>query len=218
MKKLFRKIAQPILAPIIFKVLNKKSQFKFEDIEITIFPGVFHPKYFYSTKVLLRYLKNINLSGKTLLELGAGSGIISFYASKKGAKVTATDISVNVIEGLTENKNKLDAGIEIIHSYLFESIPQTTFDYLLVNPPYFPKAPETEKDLAWFCGANFEYFENFFSSLKPFVNDSSNVIMVLSEDCNLDAIRAIAQNHDWGLHEVDKVKGKTETNYLYEIS
>jgi hypothetical protein len=41
--------------------------------------------------------------------------------------------------------------------------------------------------------------------------------MVLSEDCNIDNINAIAQNHGWGMHEVDKVKGKTETNFLFEI-
>ena len=54
-----------------------------------------HSSYFNS-------FKKLPLHGKIFLELGAGNGLISIYAAKKGAKVTATDINPVAVEFLRD--------------------------------------------------------------------------------------------------------------------
>lgn len=217
MKAWFRKVAQPVLAPLIFRWLNRDMNFSYEGITITVFRGVFHPKYFYSTKVILNFLDKIELEGKKLLELGAGSGIIAFYAEKKGAVVTASDVSNATIVGLLKNKEVLNSKISIVESDLFANIPTQHFDYVLINPPYFPKTPVNDKEKAWFCGENFEYFERLFSQLKAFMNEQAMVAMVLSEDCNIAYIKKLAVKYNIGFELIETCRGKTETNYIYRL-
>jgi release factor glutamine methyltransferase len=195
MKAWFRKVAQPVMAPLIFRWLNRDMNFSYEGITITVFRGVFHPKYFYSTKVILN---KIELEGKKLIELVAGSGIIAFYAGKKGAMVTASDVSKATIVGLLKNKEALNFKISIIESNLFANIPTQHFDYVLINPPYFPKTPVNDKEKAWFCGENFEYFERLFSELKAFMNGQATVTMVLSEDCNMAHVKKLVVKYNIG--------------------
>ncbi|KAL2087410.1 hypothetical protein ACEWY4_016238 [Coilia grayii] len=61
-----------------------------------------------ATLALCKFLENnrhqVNLKGKSVLELGAGTGIVSIVASLLGAWVTATD-APEVLEILTENFN-----------------------------------------------------------------------------------------------------------------
>jgi release factor glutamine methyltransferase len=79
--------------PLLVKYLSKTRVYNWEDIKLLIPPEVFHPGFFTSTQLLLQYLKRFSLNERSFLELGAGSGLIAIYAAKKGAMVTATDIS-----------------------------------------------------------------------------------------------------------------------------
>lgn len=81
---------------------RKPRSFSFEDLKLTILPTVFHPGIYLSTGILVEFLSTIDLKGKTFLELGAGNGLTSFVAAKKGAIVTATDINTKAIEGIQE--------------------------------------------------------------------------------------------------------------------
>ena len=69
-------------------------------------PEVFHPGFFFSTRLLLKLYQTIAIAGKSFLEPGCGSGLISIYAAKKGAIVTATDINPVAIEFLKKNSRQ----------------------------------------------------------------------------------------------------------------
>ena len=86
MKPRLKKITSPFLQWWFKKYYSKPRSFSYQDIDITISPGVFPPQYTFSTKILLKFLETLNLQGKTFLELGCGSGIISLYAAKKGGR------------------------------------------------------------------------------------------------------------------------------------
>jgi predicted nicotinamide N-methyase len=53
--------------------------------------------------LLSEYLLSLPLQGKSVLELGAGTGLSSIVASKLGAKVLSTDGSEQVIQKLQDN-------------------------------------------------------------------------------------------------------------------
>ena len=77
--------------------------------------------------------------GKSVLEIGTGSGIVAMYASKLTDKVTATDINFDAIMLAESNfkANNID-NIELIFGNLFEPIKERKFDVILFNTPYLP--------------------------------------------------------------------------------
>lgn len=215
-----------ILKKILFKVLQPAHKwytssprfFEYKGIDVVVYPGVFFPKWILSTTFLLDHLETIDVKQKRFLELGAGSGIISFRAALRGAIVTASDISELAIEGLTKNSERLGLKIDIVKSDLFESIRMEAFDLVVINPPYYPKNPMNEVEMAWYCGGGFEYFKALFAQLGNYVESSSQVLMILSEDCNLKAITEIANGYGWELNRILTKKKWGEENFIFEIS
>ncbi|MFN0274521.1 MAG: methyltransferase [Chitinophagales bacterium] len=215
--QILKKIFAGTLQPIIAKRINKTSFYKWNDITLRIPAGVFHPKYFFSTKYLLNYVLQLPIAGKTFLELGAGSGLISIAAAKNNAHVTATDISKRVIHALFENATSNNVQIHITESDLFDAIPFHVFDLIAINPPYYPKYPKNELENAWYCGENFEYFEKLFQQIGNYVDINSKTLMVLSEDCNLERIFLIARKYNFTFIEVHTKKFYWERNYIFEL-
>ena len=208
----------PVLQPLYWKFVSKTRSYSYKSIRILVYPGVFYPGFILSTRIFLRFIDRLEIEGKTLLELGAGSGILSLLAAQKGAKVTSTDINPLAISNITDNmkRNKLD--LTIIQSDLFREIWQRPFDYILINPPFYPKSPANFAQMAWYCGENFEYFEDFFQHLNPFYGDETIVLMLLSEDCNIEKIKQIAAKHSFELTEVHKKKKMGEWSIIFTIN
>lgn len=218
MKSIQKFFAHHAYRPLLVRYLARERMYRYGNLWIKVLPGVFHPGFFFSTHFLLQHLLRFNLQKKTVLEPGAGSGLISFTAEQNGAVVTATDLAKKAIENLRLNKAILNSGITILHSNLFESIPVTAFDYIVINPPYYPKEPGSDAGLAWYCGSGFEYFEKLFKGLSLFVTPETKTLMVLSEDCDLQRIRGIASANNFSMKEVSRKKFWWEWNYIYEIT
>jgi len=218
MKSLFRSLAHYLIRPLIQVYLIRERSYKYKNIQVKILPGVFHPGLFFSTGLLLEYIASFDLKEKTFLELGAGTGLISFYAETKEARVTATDLSSRAIQNLEINKSSLHSGITILKSDLFDQIPLQPFDFIIINPPYYPKKPISEDQLAWYCGEHFEYFEKLFSSLAPFIHSLSNILLVVSEDCNIMQIGDIASKNGFLLMEKMRKKIWWEWNFILEVT
>lgn len=206
-----------LVRPIVQWYLKRERSYHYQGITLHVSPGVFHPGLFFSTKFLLQYLSGLDLQGKTFLEPGAGTGLISFFAEKKGAVVTSSDLSNLAIENLQKNKSLLQSKNSIVKSDLFDEIPLQTFDFIVINPPYYPGNPSSESQLAWYCGSEFEYFEKLFSQLSGFIHPFSKIILVLSEDCDNMRISSIAAKNHFLLQERLRKKFWWEWNYIYEV-
>jgi len=216
------------LAPLLRKLAklytSKEREFSFspaawkgKDIKVIIKPGVFHPGLFISTKILLNFVNDLNLASTSFLELGAGSGIISILAAKKGALVHASDISRTATENIKLNAEMNNVKINVIESDLFKGIPRQEFDIVIINPPYYKKDPETEEEYAWFCGSNYEYFTTLFDSLPSYINSNSKVYIILSEVCNISEIKSIGESNGftWNIEIRKSVWG--EKNFIYSL-
>jgi len=77
-------------------------------------PGVFHPGLFFSTKLLIEYISEYDLNDKNILELGAGSGLISVYCAKLKANVTASDINPIAVENINQNAKLNSVNIKVV--------------------------------------------------------------------------------------------------------
>lgn len=210
-------ILTPILKPMALRFMAADRLYRYKGLRLVIKAGVFHPGMFFSTQVLLRFLEKQPLEGKSLLEMGAGSGLISMMATRWGANATATDISPTAIDGLLQNAKSNHLSIHIVHSDLFGRLPaDQVFDYILINPPYYPKDAATEAEQAWYCGAEFGYFQKLFAQLAT--RRFGKCFMILSEDCQIETISKIAGEHGFALLPEEKQKRLWEWNFIYRIS
>lgn len=66
-----------------------------------------------TTKCLLEYLRQRELNGKTVIDLGTGTGILSVYAAKRGASVLAVDINGTALEWARKNFKRNDVQVEV---------------------------------------------------------------------------------------------------------
>jgi release factor glutamine methyltransferase len=217
MKKLIRYIMGRTYRPLLVRYLSKERTYRYRDIRLAVPPQVFHPGFFFSTRLLLNQVKGEALKGKTLLEPGAGSGLLSIAAAKRGASVTATDINRTAVEYLQLNALRNRVPLRIIHSDLFESIPPQPFDYILINPPYYKKRPLTELDHAWYCGEQGEYFSRLFEGIGGYMHPSSKAWMVLCDGCDMDMIQELAAKNGVKLKLVSEKKNLVETNFIFRL-
>ena len=162
-------------------------------------------------------MKKLPLQNKSLLEPGAGSGLISIYAAQNGATVTATDVNPIAVEYLGENSRRNNVRINIIESDIFSRVPAESFDIIAINPPYYKKNPESLADYAWYCGENGEYFENLFSGLKKYMHSESVVLMVLCDGCDIGMIKKMADQKGYEMNKIQTKKNVLEKNFIYRI-
>lgn len=212
-----KKLVFPFLSKWYERNNGRTQIYKNKGIKLSVLPEVFHPGYFLSTNILLDFILSKDLNNKKVLELGAGSGFISFYLAKNcGAIVTASDLNLKAIEGLRLNKEKLQIPIEIITSNLFENIDLETIDMILINPPYYPKNATNNRETAFYCGEDFDYFTQLFQGLKKCKRDCT-IYMILSEDCQIGQITLLANKKSLVLKEVHRKRKMREWNIIFEV-
>lgn len=203
--------------PLLVKYLSRNRRYNSHGVSLEVPPEVFHPGFFFSTKFLLRAVSRLSLNNRSLLELGAGSGLIAIYASMHGATATASDINPVAIEYLHKNRLRNQASLRVIHSDLFTNIPLEAFDIIAINPPYYKQDPHSPEDYAWYCGKKGEYFENLFNGLGNYMHEQSVVLMTLCDGCDLEMIRTMAALKGFRLVCNHETRNILEKNFIFSI-
>ena len=206
LRKIFKSTASLLLVPATRWYLRKERNYHFRGIKIKIPPTVFHPGLFPSTRFLLSFLEKQELASKSFLELGCGTGLISVWAAQQKAIVTACDLNPIAVLACEMNSRNNGVKVKTFHSDLFDVIPQTQFDWVVINPPYYARNANDNNDLAWNCGENFEYFKKLFFGLPNYIHPNSQVIMVLTQACDISAIQRIAHENKFVFELRDEQK------------
>lgn len=149
--------------------------------------------------------------------MGSGSGLISIFAAKQNALVTACDISPAAVKCTRENAQKNGVKVSVFQSDLFSDIPAQHFDFIAVNPPYYKKHPRSVEENAWYCGEDLEYFQRFFQQVQNFMSSSSNIFMVLSDECDLAGIQKVAESNQLIFKLVHEKRTAWETQFIFNI-
>jgi len=217
MRKTIKQLTTRIYKPLLVKYLSATRMYTYKGIRLVIPPAVFHPGFFFSTRLLLRYIASLPLKNKMFLELGAGSGLIALDAARQGALVTATDINPVAIQSLEMNARSNGIPLTIIKSDLFTDLPQQAFELIAINPPYYKKQPRTAAEYAWYCGERGEYFEHLFKGLRNYIHAQSVVLMVLCDGCDIQMIKDIAAQHGFKMNCVQTTKNWVEVNFIFKI-
>jgi release factor glutamine methyltransferase len=219
-KLLRRKIYSWFAKPVISWYLRKERPYTYKNLVLRVPPGVFHPGFFFSSEFMARFIDRLDLRGRKLLEVGAGSGLLSLIAFSKGADVTCLEINASAIPALRSNFEKNFSGrpgFKIYQSDLFEKIPVQEFDVIVVNPPYFFKDPENDSSYAWYCGRSGRFFSDFFKHARPYLQEKGEILMCLAENCDIRRIQEIAMSAGYQGSCIHSEKVKWEMNFLYRF-
>jgi release factor glutamine methyltransferase len=211
-----------ILKPFLKRYLKRERRYSYNGLTLKIAPGVFHPGYFFSTRVLVDFVSTLPLKGASFCEPACGSGIISLHAYKQGAHVTAFDINTDAVNKLKENfssnfPDDSNDNFKVLVSDVFTNIPHESFEYVVINPPYFFKNASTLEEHAWYCGNNGEFFQKLFSQLPAYVNKASKIFMILADNCEIEKIKRLGEHHGFSMELHATFKVKWEKNYIFKI-
>lgn len=199
-------------------LLRFETKARFDDLSLIVKKGVFHPSFFFSSGYFYDFILRLPLQNKRFLEIGCGSGLLSLAAAKKKAIVTAIDISSAAVENTRQNFKRnfgTTVSAHILHSDLFSNLSPQTFDVIVVNPPYFFKAPAHESQYAWYCGTEGEYFQRLFADIGNYTHAKTEIYMILADNCDITRIRSLAEKHRIVFSLVEERIIKWEKNFIF---
>jgi release factor glutamine methyltransferase len=159
--------------------------------KLQVFPGVFHPRYFGSSSILTRFIDSLPLRGKSFLEVGCGSGVVSLCAARRGAQVTAVDINPEAVRCTSANAARNELPVDCRIGDVFSAVESMRFDVIAWNPPYLPGVPQSLPKAAFFGGDDFEVIRRFAAALKSHLNQDGAAYTIVSADIDVEKIEGI---------------------------
>lgn len=117
---------------------NRESQdLTIDDVTVRVNKEVFTPDPALTNSSLV-VLNNLpDLTGKSVLDVGTGCGILAIHAALHGAsRVTAVDINPDAVANARENVQRygLEKTVEVVQTNLFDGLTQQ-YDLILANLP-----------------------------------------------------------------------------------
>lgn len=100
-------------------------------------PGVYAPQE--DTELLAAALADEPVPpGADVLDVGTGSGALALAAARRGARVTAVDVSRRAVCTARLNARRAGLSVQVVRGNLFDPVRGRMFDLVLTNPPYVP--------------------------------------------------------------------------------
>jgi release factor glutamine methyltransferase len=166
--------------------LHTISHARMHGFELTIPPTVFHPALYFTSGILASEILKMNLSGKRVLDVGCGSGILSLAAATGGAFVTAIDTNPAAVAATRSNlrSNGLDDRVRALLMSVDELLadPSQRFDVLVTNPPYYQADAHTIEESGFYGGAQNQFMKSVALAAPVQLTPDGIIVTILSSD------------------------------------
>lgn len=150
-------------------------KFYYGSLVLDVPDGVYYPRE--DSLLMAKVIEAADLQGKTVLEIGCGSGFLSILMAKMGAHVTAVDINEEAV-GITRiNAKNNGVFVDCYQSDLFSSI-DGRFDVIVFNPPYLPVQEDDKTYAGGLTGR--EAIERFAAAAKAHLKPDGFILLVIS--------------------------------------
>jgi hypothetical protein len=200
LKKLYPETSDFLLSFPQVQGLNSSWQWYQNGISIPVLRNKIHPYYgtYFPTRfdhliLFDNWLKRYEGPKKSAIDVGIGSGVLSFQMIKYGfQKVFGTDTNPNAIVGLTEfmGNTKLSRKIELDFGHLFGNWEKQT-ELIVFNPPWLPAPSNLDKNEEAIY-YNEDLFPDFFAGAKKRLLPDGKLVIIFS---NLAQITNVTKDH-----------------------
>lgn len=226
------------------KKQNEARYFYKELSEITVLPGVFSPKYASDSYLWAKYMVDKGLvKNKRILEMGAGTGIISLYLHIYGKpkSVVAADVNEQAVKNIKLNQHLLGLSKEYfstLKSNLYSHIPKTekfdvifwAFVWLALDTKEMETVfknetnPHVKRLLNSIIDPDYRMLKRFLVESKTKLNSRGKIFLITTDFLNNDYIKSIADEVGYSFKisrftkNTDVVKGVNMNIDLYQIT
>lgn len=182
-------------------------------------PTVFNPKEYYTSEMFAEFIKSLGpLTGKYVLDMGCGSGVVSVFAAAAGAEVYAVDINPMAVKSamLNARQNGLAEKVNAIESDLFLKLPadMRKFDIIFFNPPYFKGIAASNFELAFKGGEDYEVIRKFIAESGKYLLPKGEIYFIISSDMKLDLLEKMFTESRFDFRVERKIEKLLETFYI----
>lgn len=176
--------------------------FYYKEIALDVPEGVYCPRE--DSLLLAGVIEGMDLGSRKCLDMGCGSGLLGILMEKKGAEVTAADISTEAVGVARKNAEMNGAGISFVASDLFEKIAGV-FDLIVFNPPYLPV---DEYPHGSYTGGitGREIIERFLKEARAHLNTDGKILLVISSLTGEKGVIDFAQKQGYKIEIIERKK------------
>jgi methylase of polypeptide subunit release factors len=189
--------------------------------ELTIRPTVYDPRYYRAPALFAEFIGRLDLAGKTVADLGTGSGLQALAAARAGAsRVVALDVNPNAVAAATANAraNGFSDRVSVVHSNLFSAIPpRPTFDVILSNPPFCEGRAWNTADRAWRAGARYADIAPLFHQARERLTADGVLYVILSSHTDLELVGTFVRQAGFSARIASQQRVLLETIIIYEL-
>ncbi|HFU76479.1 MAG TPA: methyltransferase type 11 [Arcobacter sp.] len=152
------------------------------NLKIHPYYGTYFPTRFDHLKLFDKYLKRYEGSKEDAIEIGVGSGVLSFQLLQNGFKhIFATDSNKNAIIGVKEECKRLgfEEQITLKHGDLFENCTIKS-NFILFNPPWLVAKHKLEEGIDKAMYYEEDLFPRFFDQAIEHLNPNGKIVLIFS--------------------------------------
>ncbi|EKD23631.1 MAG: hypothetical protein ACD_81C00210G0003 [uncultured bacterium] len=175
-----------------------------EGATIRLCKNVFPPKTI-GSRIIQDCVTPIEIKGKSVLDVGTGTGIHAIVAAKRGARsVVGIDISEEAVAcaQYNSNANGISEVVSIVQSNLFEKVKGETFDVIIANLPFvdYPAVGVAEETL---YDSGFALHKRFFEEARAHMTEESVIVFPHANLTGPEAFRELEEMIDYYHYRVD---------------
>jgi release factor glutamine methyltransferase len=202
------------------------SSFHFQNMRIFTHPEVYEP-----AEDTFLFIETLDVDAcQEVLEIGAGTGIISLYCAQYGADVICTDINPHAValikRNILENKSQIKGSIEVRKGNLFDIIKDDEkFDMVLFNPPYLPTTPGQKQEISQWYARSFDggnsglkITKRFIFQVRPYLKEQGKAIFIASSFSKKDKLTKIIDRSSLIHQELRHLRCDEEILTVHQLS
>jgi release factor glutamine methyltransferase len=184
-------------------------------------PTVFHPRYFLSSEYFAEFIDGLDLRGKSVADVGTGSGILALAAARAGAaSVLALDINPNAVLSARENAQANGFGDRVTAAcmdLLADVPPRPLFDVILSSPPKHAGEPRDLADRGWHAGPQYRNVAGLFNQARERLKPDGRLYVMVSSDSDLDVFGRLINEAGFRARLAVERSFYIESMLLYEL-